>query len=327
MNPKISVIIPCRNEEKYIEKCIDSILKSSIQTFSYEVIVVDGESSDNTPHIIKTRFNSNPAIKFLRNERQDATRGLNMGISSSTGDIIFILSAHATYSHNFFEILVQQLIELKADCVGAILENHVNHSTPKSESIKSVLASKIGVGNSLFRTGVNQITKVETVAYGCYWKKTFDKYGLFNEDLLRNQDIELNKRIVNGGGSIYLIPQVKASYFVRETFAKLWENNFGNGFWNIKTVFITKNVKSLSIRHFIPLFFVLSWLFLSLLSLVNDSFLYPLLIEILIYFSAIFIESFRLKNTKNNLIYLFYAFVTLHISYGFGSLKALLLLK
>jgi glycosyltransferase involved in cell wall biosynthesis len=320
---KISIIVPCFNEENYIANCLESIVKSNINYEEIEVIFVDGNSNDKTIAIINDYIEQHPFIKVLHNPKKYTPISMNIGIQTSTGEYIFILSAHAEYEKDYFTKLVQYSKKLKADCVGGILITDVKNRNKKSNSIKEVLTHKFGVGNASFRTGTSSVKEVDTVAFGCYSKEAFEKYGLFDEKLIRNQDIELNKRIINGGGKIYLIPEVKATYYARENFTALAKNNYSNGFWNILTAYYTKTLKSLSLRHFIPLLFVLSLILPLFLSLFILELLWIALVSLGSYLSLVIIISFRIKNGSNSIWYLILSFLTLHLSYGWGSLMGI----
>jgi glycosyltransferase involved in cell wall biosynthesis len=316
--PEISIIIPCLNEEKYIDSCIESIINLNLK--DYELIFIDGGSSDNTVEIIESYRKKNREIKLLFNPKKITPISMNMGVKASKGEYIFIISAHAKYGDNYFITLVKYIKDLNANCVGGILLTEVKNSNKKSNSIKEILSHKFGVGNADFRTGSLEIKEVDTVAFGCYSKESFEKYGLYDERLIRNQDIELNKRIINGGGKIYLIPDIKCIYYARENFTDLAKNNFANGKWNILTAYYTKTLNSLSLRHFIPLLFVLSLLVPLLLSLFVPKFVYVALLSLSSYFALVIIISFKLRDNQNSFFYLIMSFFTLHLSYGMGSL-------
>jgi glycosyltransferase involved in cell wall biosynthesis len=319
----VSIIIPCLNEERYIESCIDSILSANLEGYAKEIIFVDGGSLDRTVEIIEEYQKNYSFIKLLHNPKKFTPISMNMGIKASSGDYIFIISAHAEYESSYFSKLVKYIKELNANCVGGVLQTEVKSSNKKSNSIKEILAHRLGVGNADFRTGSSDIKEVDTVAFGCYTKATFEKYGLYDERLIRNQDIELNKRIVNGGGKIYLIPKVESTYYARENFMELAKNNHANGKWNILTAYHTKMLNSLSLRHFIPLIFLLSLLLPLPLSAFYFKLLYVALFSLSSYLALVIITSFQLRDKSNGLFYLVGSFLTLHLSYGFGSLMGI----
>ena len=318
-----SIIIPCLNEDKYISTCIESILNSEIDFNVCEIILVDGASSDATVKIIQKYQEKYSFIKLLHNPKKITPVSMNIGIKEAKGEYIIRLDAHSSYPKNYFSKLIEWHQKLNAQNVGAIVITDVKNKTKKSNSIKEVLSNRFGVGNSDFRTGVNDVKEVDTVPFGCYKKEVFEQYGVYDERLIRNQDIELNKRIIQGGGKIYLIPDVKCTYYARENFNDLAKNNFANGKWNILTAYYTKKLNSLSLRHFVPLIFVLMLFLPALLSLFYSSFIYISLFTLISYLSLVIIISLKLKNKHNGFIYLVGSFFTLHLSYGLGSISGI----
>jgi len=318
------VIIPCFNEEKYISQCIESILEADVKKGTLEVYFVDGMSNDKTREIIRAYSAKYTFVHLLDNPKKYTPIAMNIGINASRGAYIFILSAHATYEKDYFSKLSAECERLGAVCTGAVLLTEVKHKTKQSMAIKEVLMHPLGVGNASFRTGSNTVKEVDTVAFGCYAKETFETYGLFDEKLIRNQDIELNKRIVNAGGKIYLIPSVHCTYYARENFNALARNQYQNGFWNILTAYYTHTLASLSMRHFIPLIFVLSLLLPLLLSWFSLKFLWIACISLVSYLTLVIIISVRLRDRSTNIWYLLNTFLTLHFSYGVGSLLGVL---
>jgi glycosyltransferase involved in cell wall biosynthesis len=318
----VSIIIPCRNEERYIATCLDSLLNTTYPHDCLEILIIDGMSEDSTSEIISRYLHNPVAIHRIENPDHITPKGLNIGIKAAKGDFIIILSAHANYPANYAENLITEAIRLNADCTGPLLQTQTVGTTDTSKAIINVLSDPLGVG-SHFRTGVATITEVDTVAFGCYSKEVFKKYGLFDERLIRNQDIELNKRIVRGGGKIYLLPDVTCTYYARETYIELAKNNYQNGYWNILTAYYTEILNSLSLRHFIPLIFVLA----LLMPLIASPFYPPLLkISASILFLYLIIISGRAWKIKKGTTWLhqIVAFVVLHFSYGFGSIGGII---
>ena len=256
----LSVICPVYNEEKYIKKCVESIIAQDYPMDALEVLFVDGMSIDATRRVIEDYSQRYSFIRLLDNPWRVVPCAMNIGVREAKGEIIMRLDAHASYPNDYFSVLTSQVKSLKADNVGVVCKTDVLHKTSKTLAIREVLGNRFGVGNSTFRTGIDCVMEVDTVPFGCWPADVFQRFGFYDERLIRNQDIELCKRIIRGGGKIYIVPNTCCTYYARETFKALAKNNYGNGKWNILTVFYTKHFSSLSVRHFVPLFFLLSLL-------------------------------------------------------------------
>lgn len=320
----LSIVCPIYNEEKYIVQCIDSLLQQDYPKDDLEILLVDGMSTDNTRNIVKGYSDKYPFIHLLDNPKKIVPCAMNIGVKVAKGDIIIRLDAHANYEKDYFSVLSRRLIELGADNVGVVCKTDVLNKTPKTLAICEVLGNKFGVGNSTFRTGIEKVQEVDTVPFGCWRREVFEKYGMYDEHLIRNQDIELNKRIKRGGGKIFIVPDTYCTYLARETFSKLAKNNYGNGKWNILTVFYTKQMSALSIRHFIPLLFVLSLLLPLIGGLIWWSIALVGGLSLLAYFLVLGSVSAKLMIEKHlSWRYLLMSFLVLHLSYGWGSFVAL----
>jgi glycosyltransferase involved in cell wall biosynthesis len=288
---RISVLIPCRNEEKYINDFLSSLILSDYPRNFMEVLFIDGKSTDATQSIISSFIKNYNYIQLIINENKTVPHALNLGIQKSNGDYIFILGAHSEIPNNYFSKLVEWSEKLGADNVGAVCKTEVKKKTLKTNSIVKVLSNKYGVGNSLFRIGTKEIREVDNISFGCYRREIYDRVGLYDIRLERNQDIELNKR-----------------------------NNFQTGFWNILTVYFTKKLSSLSFRHFIPLIFILS-LITPLVAAFWSA--YTGLISILLLLIYLFVLtgiSIKIKDKNSTYFFILWSFIVLHFSYGFGSL-------
>lgn len=320
----LSVIIPTYNEEKYISQCIESLLKQDYPEENTEILVVDGMSSDRTREIVKSYIEKYPYIKLLDNPHRIVPFAMNAGIENASGEFIIRLDAHASYPEDYFSALMKYAKRHNTDNIGGICITEVKNNTKKSWAIKKVLSHKFGVGNATFRTGTSNPQIVDTVPFGCFRRDVFERFGKYDERLVRNQDIELNKRITKGGGKIMLIPEITCTYFARETFTGLAKNNYKNGFWNILTVYYTKNFQSLSLRHFIPLLFVLSLFLPILLSVFYFNLFLFALLSLALYTFALLIICFSISRHRVwKVFYLFPAFMLLHLSYGIGSIAGI----
>ncbi len=321
----LSVICPIYNEEKYITGFLDSLLTQDYPKDDMEVLLVDGMSKDRTQTIVRDYMLRYPFIKFIENPERIVSYAMNRAIEVAKGKVIIRLDAHTFYQPDYLSVLVKGLQRLKADNVGTVCRTDVLNKTPKTLAIREVLGNRFGVGNSTFRTGIEHEQEVETVPFGCWPREVFEKYGRFNVRLVRNQDIEFNKRIIRGGGKIFILPDTFCTYLARETWHSLAKNNYDNGKWNILTVYYTKILSSLSPRHFVPLLFVLSvtvpliaalaWWPLALVSAMSAA-AYILLMTIISANLAI--------KKKLNFFCLLITFMVLHLSYGCGSVVGLL---
>ena len=321
----LSVICPIYNEEKYIAQFLDSLLQQDYPKDDLEILLVDGMSKDRTMVIVADYTAKYPFIRLIDNPDKIVPYGMNRGIDAAKGDIIIRLDAHASYQPDYFSVLVNGLKRLGADNVGTVCKTDVLNKTTKTLAIREVLGNKFGVGNSTFRTGITEEKEVDTVPFGCWRKEVFEKYGKYDVRLVRNQDIELNKRIIRGGGKIYILPDTYCTYLARETWHALAKNNYGNGKWNILTVYYTKMFSSLSLRHFIPLLFVLSLIVPLLLALIWWPFALVTAVSLLAYIGMLSFVSAKLAMQKHlNFFYLLITFFVLHLSYGWGSLMGIL---
>lgn len=324
---KISIIIPCRNEERYIAGCLESVIKTDYPRECMEVFVVDGLSKDATVEIVNKYVKKYNFIHLLKNENETPPYALNLAIRKSTGDYIIRLDAHGEIPANYFSELVAWSKKLNADNIGARWNTEVKNKTRKTTAIQKVLKNKFGVGNSLFRTGITQVTEVDTVPFGCFRKDIFDRVGLFDVRLTRDQDIELNKRIKRVNGKIFLLPHLFSTYYARETFAGIAKNHYQTGMWNLLTVYYTKRFDSLSIRHFVPLIFLMSLIIPLILMIWLPAAGILTAASFISYTAAASIISLRLNNSDTSFFHLLTAFFVIHFSYGFGSIVGLLKLN
>jgi len=316
MLPSISITIPARNEEKYIEKCILSILSADYPQEKIKIFVCDGLSTDNTREIVSSLSNKHNNIQLIDNEKQTTPFALNLGLKASNCAIKIILGAHAEIDKDFIKNNVSVLNDYpEVGCSGGIIENVYENES--AETIGLAMSSGFGVGNAHFRTG-SKNGFVDTVAFGAYRKEVFEKIGYFDEDLIRNQDDEFNFRLLQNGFKIYLNSNIKSKYYVRASFSKLYKQYYQYGYWK---VYVNKKHKAVtSIRQLVPLFFVL-FLFLGF----TLSFFHWILgtlfsLGILAYIVLGIVFASQKSNSFEKITGIAYTFFLLHFSYGLGYL-------
>ncbi len=310
-SPKVSVIIPCLNEEAYIGPCLESVVASSYDRSALEVLVVDGGSADRTREIVLEYAQTYGFLSLLENPKKIVPVAMNIGIRASRGEYIVRLDAHASYPGDYIPKLIEWHRRLDADNVGGQLHTAVKRENAAACAIRNVLSDRLGVGGG-FRTGVTEVMKTDTVPFGCYRRDVFVRFGLFDERLARNQDIELNRRIVSGGGTVYIVPDIHCTYYARETFRALAANNYRNGEWNILTAIFTRNIASLALKHYVPLLFLLTLLLP-----------FPLgagYLSVAMIFFYLLVVGWRARQISSGTTWLHqvWAFCVLHLSYASG---------
>ncbi|MEG0132755.1 MAG: glycosyltransferase family 2 protein [Clostridium sp.] len=315
MTKTVSIVIPCRNEENFIGKCIDSFMVQSYPKELLTVVVADGMSTDNTRDIIEKHKEKYGNIILVDNIEFTAPKGMNKGIKATNSDIVIIFGAHSFADKDFVLENVKALENEEIACCGGPIET-INDSD-KGAAIGLAMSCPFGVGNALFRFADKE-TFVDTVAFGAYRREVLDEIGLFDEELTRNQDDELNMRVTKANKKILLTPKVKSTYYSRASFKKLWKQYFQYGFWKVRV--IQKHKKPAAIRHLIPLLFVLYLIGGSVLSL----FFKPIRI---LFFGILALYllldiCFAVKISRNQKLkcipYIIITFPLLHISYGLG---------
>lgn len=324
MLPTVSIIIPTRNEEKFVEKCLRSFLDSDYPGELIEIIVVDGKSDDRTEEIVGKISSSDNRVQLIKNEKKITPVAMNLGIKASKGEYVFFSGAHSEMPSDYVKKCIQHALETNADNVGGVVKTEPRVNSAVGRAIAEVLSHPIGVGGAKFRTGVSRPTEVDTVPFGCYKREVFERIGYFNEQLVRNQDIELNLRLKRAGGKIVLFPDIEFTYFARSTYKDLWRNSFGNGYWVIAGSRFS-NIP-FSLRHIVPFLFVSFIVVFGLISIWVPLVRIFYLTIITLYISLLLIASLGISLRPGRFdLFLpaFTGFIVLHIAYGLGSLKGL----
>lgn len=278
-------------------------------------------STDDTRNIIKRIQKDNKNVILLENKGYTAPKGMNLGIRYSNSEIIIIFGAHAYADKDFVKESVKALEREGVGCAGGLITT-VNETT-KGAAIAEGMSCPFGVGNALFRFAEKECF-VDTVGFGAYKKDLLNEIGYFDDELVRNQDDELNYRVVKSGAKILLSPKIKSTYYGRSDFKKLWRQYFQYGFWKVRV--IQKHKKPAALRHLIPMMFVLFLFGGGLLSAFFSILRIPYAVILSLYILLDLIFSFKIsaKNSFKYFGYLIITFPILHISYGIGFLLGLI---
>lgn len=334
--PFVSVIIPCLNEEAYIGQCLDSIVINDYPKDRLEILIVDGISRDKTRKIVEAYIPLYPFIRLLDNRKKSAPAALNIGIKHSKGEIIVRMDAHSTYEKYYISKCVSYLNDYDADNVGGIWITVPRNNSLFAQAIAFSLSHRFGVGNAHYRIGQSKMPAwVDTVPFGCFRRSIFDKIGLFDENLPRDEDIEFNNRLRNSGGKILLVPEITINYYARSNFQSMCKHIFDNG---LKITYPLKIDRMIfSCRHLIPLIFVSSllisfglWHLSNLLGFLEflgnlSSLLFMFIIGLYFLSNSYFSLQIARREKDVRLLFLMpIIFTTLHFTYGFGSIWGLI---
>ncbi len=312
-NSRVSILLPIRNEAKFISKTIHSIFQQDYPNEMLEIIIADGNSDDGTKKELdklKKQYNS---LKVIDNPELTMPKGFNLALSASTSEFILMLGGHSIIPKNYISKSVENIIINNADCSGGVL-NTIGEGF-WGKIIASTISSIFGVGNVSFRVQNAKPGYVNSVPYGCYKRIVFEKLGLLDEELKRNQDDEFNFRIIQAGMKIWQDSSLVINYYCRSTLRKLFKQYFEYGLYKVRV--IQKRNQIISLRHLVPTIFFISLLipyfsFYSLIAYFNTS----------LFFS--------IKIGKFNIFKWFacqISFFVIHFSYGIGFLYGLFRFK
>ena len=264
MSPLVSVIIPCRNEEKTIHHVLEALHQQSFPVEDMEVVIADGFSSDNTRSAIQAFQEAHPSLKvrLIDNPKQIIPAGLNAAIQAATGAIIVRMDAHSLPEADYVQRSVEAIQSGIAENVGGVWNIQAPNNSWIARSIAAAAGNPLAVGDALYRF-TDKAAYVDTVPYGAYKRSLFDEIGLFDETLLANEDYEVNTRIRQAGGRIWLDPAIRCTYFSRPTLRALARQYWGYGYW--KAQMLKRYPETLRWRQALPPLFVLGVLFLAIL--------------------------------------------------------------
>lgn len=318
--PFVSILLPVRNEEKYIKSCLQSLLSQDYPLGKMEILIADGLSTDNTRSVINELKLDHSHISLFDNPGRIVPVGLNILIREAKGDVIIRVDGHTTISSDYIWQCVQALDSSGAQNVGGRM-NAVG-SNLFGEAVAAATSTPFGIGGGRFHFSEKQ-EWVDTVYLGAWPKTVFEEIGLFDEELVRDQDDEFNYRLRASGGKILLTPKVKSFYTVRSSPKALWKQYFEYGFWKVRV--LQKHPRQMSLRQFVPLAFVVALILTFLLSLMFPWGWKALLALLAVYLLANLSASIMTASGQGfkKLILLPLAFAIIHLSYGLGFLGGL----
>lgn len=314
---RVSVVLPVRNEEKYIAECIESVLRQDFSKEDIELILVDGNSEDKTVEIIGRFANKYSFIKLLKNPQRTVQHALNIGIKNAVGEYIIRMDAHSEYADDYISKCVEYLEKTGAENVGGPMI--AKGKTQIQKAVAAAYHSPFALGGGKFHDEAYE-GYADTVYLGAFRRATLLKLGLYDEILPCNEDDDLNFRLMESGGKIFITPKIKSVYYPRASYTALFKQYFRYGFW--KVAVIKKHKKPARLSHLVPAAFVAFLVFSSILSyfskLADDisSLVLLLYFALSLYFS---LKNARVTSFADKLRLVWVHFI-LHTAYGLGFL-------
>ena len=318
-SPFVSVIVPMRNEERYIERCIRSLAAQDYPSDRFEVIVVDGGSEDGSRDVVESLRPEFTSLRLIENRDRQAARGLNLGLAFAEGDVIARLDGHAVADPNFIRESVAAMQRTGADVVGGPIASLGEGAI--GETIALAISSPFGVGNATFRYSKKE-EWTDTVAFPAYRRDVFDRFGTFAE-IEAGEDDEFHYRVRDGGGRILLTPSIKSTYYGRRSYWELARQYFSYG--QAKVVVLSRHPRRTRLRQLAPVCLVLGIIGSAIAAAFGGLMLLPLSVLAGLYLgtSIGFSLGIARRHGWQHTIRLPLAFACMHVAYGLGFLSGL----
>lgn len=323
MNYEVAIIIPTLNEERFISRCLNSIIKQTYEFEKMDVMIIDGGSNDKTKDIVAEYQKSHQNIRFIENKKKIQSVAFNIGFKKSTAPYIIRLDAHAEYDSKYISLCIENLKQdEKRGNVGGRCNILPFNQSLWAQTNAILNHSRFGIGGAAFRVS-NEAHNTDSVPFGSFPRKIIEKIGGMREDLPRGEDNEYNSRIRKAGYKIFFDPNIISSYFARPTLGASCKQMYANGNSIGYLYYIDR--EAIGIRHLVPLLFVVSGLFSIIISVLWSPFCYVFCGGLALYIIADAIAS--IMGAKDNVkctLPLFILFFCVHVSYGMGTIAGLI---
>lgn len=318
----VSVVVPCRNEIRFIHPFMRSLLAQRLPAgVEMEILIADGMSEDGTRAVLEAYSAAHPSITVLDNPGKIVSPGLNECIRRARGEVVVRMDVHSEYAPDYVRRCLEVLEASGAQNVGGPARTMARGYMQKA--IALAYHSGFACGGARFHDSSYE-GWVDTVTFGCWRKRTLEELGLFDEALVRNQDDELNLRLVRGGGRIWQSPRIRCWFKPRATLAGLFRQYAQYGYW--KVYVIRRHRLPASLRHLVPAAFVGGLLLLGAAAPFSAAAAWLLALALAVYGVAALVAT---ALACRGILRLRYApvmplvFAVYHFSYGLGFLAGL----
>jgi glycosyltransferase involved in cell wall biosynthesis len=232
-HPLVTIIIPMRNEEAGIARCLASVRANTLPDGELEILVLDGESTDRSAGIVAAIGAEDPRVRLLPNPNRLQADAFNIGLAEARGEFVVRMDAHTLYEPDYVAQSVRVLRETGAANAGGV--QRATGTTAVSQAIAAAVSSRFAAGDAKYRHA-SEPAWVDTVYLGAWRTETLRALGGMRAGWAVNEDYEMNVRLRAGGGTVRLDPAIRSTYFVRASFPKLARQYFRYGFWKVRTL-------------------------------------------------------------------------------------------
>lgn len=317
--PRVTVIMPVRNEAAFLHRSLGAVLAQDYPRDRLEILVVDGRSSDPTRAIVEALSTEHPGLHLLDNPQRSVAPGFNLALQQARGEVIVRVDGHTLIEPDYVRCCVEALERTEASNVGGRMR--AEGTTAVGRAVARATSSRFGIGDAAFHY-LDREAWVDTVYLGAWRRQTFERLGLFDEDLVRNQDDEFNYRLRASGGRILLCPKIRSRYFNRATLRGLFKQYFQYGLYKVRV--LQKHPRQMQPRQFAPPLFVVATV-LGLLAAPFTGLGRWLLLAIWApYLLLDLAASWRAGSSFAERLLLLAIFPILHLAYGSGFAVGLL---
>lgn len=315
--------MPVRNEQRFIDRTLKELLSQDYPKDRYEIIVVDGESTDKTPDIVKNIASAHPNVLLVHNPKRRSSAGRNIGFKMGKGDIFLVIDGHCWIGHNqLLKNIVKCFEKSGADCLGRPQSLDPPDITDFQKAVSLARASRIGHGgDSLIYSDFEGFAS--PVSNGAVYKRhIFEKIGYVDETFDACEDVDFNYRVERAGFKSYMSPSIAVKYYPRENLSSFWKQmiRYGKGRYR----FLAKHPETFSLSGIIPALFVLTFFIFLPTSYFSSTIRHYSQVLFACYFILIFMYSLTINlryhlNPFNSMAIIFFF---IHVGLGWGFLKA-----
>ncbi len=261
--PGVSYVMPVLNEAEHVEAAVNSLIDQDYEG-PFEVVLALGPSVDGTDDLIGAMARVDPRIRSIPNKLGSTPAGLNAAIRASSYPIVVRVDAHSVLPSYYTRVAVRTLLETGADNVGGIMK--AEGTAPFQKAVAHAYGSPEGLGGTQHHVG-GKAGPADTAYLGVFQRSRLVEVGLFDEDIKRGQDWELNRRLRATGGTVWFTPELTVVYRPRSSLSKLIRQFVATGIWRgeLTRRFGTAN----SVRYFVPPLAVLGILVTLILGIVG----------------------------------------------------------